>query len=155
MRIVAIDPGAGGAIAWCDIADGLMVRVATEKMPDGMTAVVAYLKNLIGAGTANKYAFMEKVGGYMPGNSGPAAVKFARHCGQVETALYCLGYPTVMVAPQTWMKSLGTLPHDKAERKRRIKELMQRRFPAIPVTLVTADALGILVWAAKQKGTDL
>jgi hypothetical protein len=42
------------------------------------------------------------------------------------------------------MKKLGTLPKDKPERKRAIRELMARRFPGLEVTLKTADALGLL-----------
>ena len=42
------------------------------------------------------------------------------------------------------MKRLGTLPKDKAEQKRAIREEMARRFPGLAVTLKTADALGMM-----------
>ena len=58
----------------------------------------------------------------MPGNSGPAAATFARHCGHLEAILYVLGIPTEQVAPGVWQRSLGELPKDKPERKRAIRE---------------------------------
>lgn len=141
--IIAIDPGALGGIATID-RDGIE---RAESMPDGMTEIIDHLRNEAAMLGPDAIAVIENVGGYMPGNSGPAACKFARHVGNIEAALYCLGIPTDRVTPQVWMKSLGTLPKDKQERKRAIKERMARRYPHLGVTLSTADALGILTWA--------
>lgn len=146
-NIIAIDPGASGGIAWID-ADGI---VCAEPMPDGMTAQADALRSLA-ASMEGAVAFVEKVGSYMPGNSGPASCKFARHCGHVEAALYILGIPSVQVAPGVWQKSLGTWPAEKPERKRAIREAMARLYPALRVTLKTADALGILTWAIMKTG---
>ncbi len=141
--ILAIDPGASGGYAWRD-AEGIVHAAA---LPEGMTAQIDALRELRAA-LPGLTAIMERVGGYMPGNSGPASCTFARHCGHLEAALYTLGIPVRQVAPQTWMKSLGALPREKADRKRAIRELMARRYPHLTVTLATADALGILTWAA-------
>jgi hypothetical protein len=146
--IVTIDPGAAGGLAWMD-ADGI---ARCEPMPDGMSAQADRLRALA-AELPGLVAVMERTGSYMPGNSGPAAVTFARHCGHLEAILYALGLPTEQVAPGVWQKALGTLPADKPERKRAIKEQMARRFPALPVTLKTADALGILTWAMERRGS--
>ena len=143
--ILAIDPGVGGGMAIRD-ADGQVEAIA---MPDGMTAQIDTLQTVAVANPGLK-AVIENVGGYRPGNSGPSSVKFARHVGNLEAALYCLGIPFERVAPATWMKALGTMPKDKAERKNFIKESVARRFPHLKVTLKTADALGILVWATKE-----
>jgi hypothetical protein len=150
MRIIAIDPGMNGAIAGADIVDNLSPQIWVKNMPEGMTEIADELKQL--KWQDGDCAFLEKVGSYMPGNSVPASVKFARHCGVLETALYCADFATTSVLPNTWMKTLGAMPKDKQERKRAIKEMMQRRFPSIKVTLVNADALGILVYGASQKG---
>lgn len=139
--IVAIDPGASGGIAWRD-SDGI---VHAEPMPEGMTAQVDFLRSLAAA-LPGAEAVTEKVGTYMPGNSGPASCTFARHCGHLEAALYALGCPATAVLPRTWMQTLGGLPKDKAGRKRAIKEQMQRMYPNLAVTLKTADALGILTF---------
>jgi hypothetical protein len=142
MPVVAIDPGAAGGFAWMDAAG----VVEALPLPVGMTAQIDALRSLATA-TPGLTAVVERVGGYMPGNSGPASCTFARHCGHLEAALYTLGVPVRQVAPQTWMKSLGALPREKADRKRAIRELMARRHPHLTVTLATADALGILEWA--------
>ena len=145
--ILAIDPGAAGGLAWRD-ADGI---VHAEPRPDGMTAQVDRLRSLA-ATLPGLTAIMEKVGTYVPGNHVGSACTFARHCGHLEAALYALGIPFTEVAPGVWMKKLGTLPKDKAERKRAIREEMQRRFPGLEVTLKTADALGVMV-AICEKGS--
>ncbi len=142
MKHIAIDPGASGGIAYRD-ADGI---VRAEPMPEGMTAQVDRLRQLqaeLGPLTAT----IERVGGYMPGNSGPAAAKFAAHCGGLRYAVYALGIAAEREpTPQTWMKSLGALPKDKPERKRAIRDAMQRMHPHLDVTLKTADALAMLAW---------
>ena len=143
--MIAIDPGASGGIAWID-RDG---NVQAEKMPDGMTAICDRLRMLF-YDVKNNRTVLEKVGTYVPGNSGPAAATFARHCGHLEAALYCLGYSVEQVAPTVWQRPLG-LPADKGERKRAIKEAMARRYPHLKVTLATADALAILTWAMGRK----
>jgi hypothetical protein len=143
--IIALDPGAAGGLAWID-RDGI---THAEAMPEGMSAQVDRLRSLA-AELPGLTAIMEKTGSYMPGNSGPAAATFARHCGHLEAALYCLGIPVEQVAPGVWMRALGELPKDKAERKRAIKEAMARRYPHAAVTLKTADALGILTWATRR-----
>lgn len=146
--LIAIDPGASGGLAWID-QDG---HTHAEPMPAGMTAQADRLRALA-AELPGAEAVIEKVGGYMPGNSGPAAATFARHCGHLDAILYMAGLPTVAVAPGVWQKALGELPREKADRKRAIREAMQRRYPALSVTLKTADALGILTWAAGRRGS--
>lgn len=145
--IIAIDPGAAGGLAWTDW-DGV---THAEPMPEGLTAQADRLRALA-VELKGAVAIMEKVGTYMPGNSGPSAATFARHCGHLEAILYTLGIPADQVAPGVWQKVLGELPKEKADRKRQIKELMARRFPALSVTLKTADALGILTWATEKRG---
>lgn len=143
--ILAVDPGASGGFAWVD-GDGV---VQAESMPDGMTAMVDRLKDLAFCGRPVE-AVLEKVGHWMPGDHPNSAAKFARHCGQVEATLYALGISFDEVAPGVWMKALGSLPKEKSERKRMIRELMARKYPHLRVTLDTADALGILTWKLER-----
>jgi hypothetical protein len=147
--LLAIDPGASGGLAWTD-QDG---TAHAEAMPAGMSLQADRIRALA-AELPGLVAILEKTGGYMPGNSGPAAATFARHCGHLEAILYVLGIPADQVAPGVWQKSLGVLPKEKAERKRAIRERMARRFPALSVPLKTADALGILTWAMEKRGND-
>ena len=144
--IIAIDPGTSGGIAWTDGAG----TVSAERMPDGMAAQCDRLRSIAAVLGSGAVAVMERVGGYMPGNAGPGAVKFSRHCGHIEAALYCMGVPVMQVSPATWMRICGPLPTGldrKRERKNGIKDAVARRFPHLTVTLATADALGILWWA--------
>ena len=145
MNILTIDPGASGGLALWDSYDK---TIALYKMPDGMTEQVALIEEL-GKGAK---AYIEKVGTYVPGNSATAAVKFARHCGHLEAALYCFGIPSAQVAPGVWMKVLGRLPKKKSERKSAIKERLQRMYPYLKLTLSTSDALGMMRWALSEEG---
>jgi hypothetical protein len=143
MNIIAIDPGLTGGIAWTD-EDGTPKAIA---MPEGMTEQADFIRSIR---TPDCIAIMERTGTYQPGNSGPASVTFARHCGHLDAILYLLGIPTEQVAPQTWMKMLGSLPKEKKDRKLAIKEWAARNFPHLSVTLKTADALSIYAWRSKQ-----
>jgi hypothetical protein len=165
---IAIDPGAGGGIAWQDVDK----RVWADPMPDGLSEIYEYLRGLIVM--VDSCCVLEKTGSYMPGNSGPAAVTFARHCGNLEAILYTLHIPTEQVSPQKWMSPLN-LPHlekikpgygkklttdeikknkvisaqEKKMRKKAIQEKMARLYPHLRVTLKTADALGLLTYYLK------
>jgi len=143
--MITIDPGASGGIAFID-KEGI---VQALPMPEGMSEQIDSLRHILTL-AKSQTCVIENVGGYMPGNSGPAACKFARHVGHLEAACYCLGISVVKVAPATWMKAIGTFSKDKKERKSQIKESMARMYPHLTVTLKTADALGILTWAKKS-----
>jgi hypothetical protein len=142
--MLAIDPGASGGIAYID-EEGI---VRAMPMPEGMTEQIEAIQMLRAAGHLK--AMMENVGFHMPGNSAVATSKFARHCGHLEAACYACGVSVQYVAPQSWMKKLGTWSKDKRERKAQIKEAMARLYPHLKVTLKTADALGILTFAVRK-----
>ncbi len=143
--ILCIDPGASGGLAIFDTYND----VAAWSMPEGMTAQIDAIR-AASAENPNLTAVIEKVGFHRPGNSAVSTAKFARHCGHLEAALYSVGVPFEEVAPGVWMKALGALPADKTARKNAIKENVARRFPHLDVTLKTADALGMLVWAMQR-----
>jgi len=140
--ILCIDPGASGGLALvCN--DG---TVEAYPMPEGMTGQIDAIHH-IAATNPGLTAIIENVGFHRPGNSAVASCKFARHVGHLEAALYACGIPTTTVTPSKWMAALGSLPAEKRDRKNAIKEKVARQFPHLKVTLGTADALGILVWA--------
>jgi hypothetical protein len=143
--ILCIDPGASGGLALLNSER----IVEAFPMRDGMTGQIDAIRH-IAATNPGLTAIIEKVGYHRPGNSAVSTAKFARHCGHLEAALYSAGVPFEEVAPGTWMKSLGALPADKTARKNAIKEQVARRFPHLAVTLKTADALGMLVWAMQR-----
>ena len=140
--ILCIDPGASGGFALvCN--DG---TVEAYPMPEGMTGQIDAIHH-IAATNPGLTAIIENVGFHRPGNSAVASCKFARHVGHLEAALYACGIPTTTVTPSKWVAALGSLPAEKRDRKNAIKEKVARQFPHLKVTLGTADALGILVWA--------
>jgi hypothetical protein len=157
---IAIDPGLSGGIAYgTSLSD-----VNCIHMPD----TTADLWNTI-SGLASEdgaVAVIENVGHYMPGNSGPSAVTFAQHIGELHMALTAAGIPYELVLPQKWMSLFATLKkypaisketpsaekarllrERKTERKNIIKQKAQQIFPYIPVTLYNADALGMYHYA--------
>ena len=138
--IISIDPGASGAIVVQN-----QHGTAAHKMTSSMTEICDTIRQIAATNPA-AVAIVEKVGGYMPGNSGPAAAKFARHCGQIEAALYMAGIPIAWnPTPQIWMKKIGVPTKlQKADRKRWIKDYAARRFPSVDATLWNADALAML-----------
>ena len=84
--ILAIDPGLSGGIAWQDDAG----KIHAKPMPEDMTSQADLIREIVG-GHSLYSAIMERTGTYVPGNSSPAAVTFARHCGNLEAILYKIG----------------------------------------------------------------
>ena len=140
-KYLAIDPGINGGLAY--YVEGASTA---EPMPEGMTEQADQIRSIIATYRIHT-AFLEQVGTYQPGNSGPAAATFARHVGNLEAILYMCGVSTIKVLPKKWMSIFSALPKDKKERKNKIKEEMARRYPHLRVTLKTADALGLLSYA--------
>jgi hypothetical protein len=144
VPLLAIDPGASGAIASRTVGGAII----TENMPDTLGDLYDFLQSFK-VGQPNTVCICEKVGFHVQGNNAVASCKFARHNGHLEMALYALSIPTVYVAPAKWMGVVcGSLPKDKALRKRAIKAQMQLKFPSLSVTLKNADALGLMVYGS-------
>jgi hypothetical protein len=160
MRI-GIDPGANGSIA-CKIDD----KVHAFKMPGTPKDILLLILSLK---SDDAFCWIEQTGGYMPGNSGPAAVKFARHCGHLDMALLAAGISHDTVLPAKWEHWLIGKPNyeripekisekersrilakRKTERKNKIKVKVQGLYPDIKVTLALADALGLLTFGLAQ-----
>jgi len=159
--LIAIDPGQNGGIAWT--TDGGVTKCAD--MPDTPKDIFDLLQDITD-GCQGAGCYLEQVGTYMPGNSGPAAVKFARHCGHLDMALLALGISHSSILPAKWehwfigkpaypkipkethaAERRRLLAERKRERKTRIKAKAQALFPGVKVTLKTADALGMLAYA--------
>jgi hypothetical protein len=164
MKLIAIDPGANGAVVMAIVNDlGILESIQANPMPDTPADILALFYRLMETDPQPTMCLTEKVGGYQPGNSGPAAVTFARHCGHLDIALIAAKIPYEAVAPASWMKEfLITLPKStykktgdkkadqkakydaKQVRKHAIQDKAQRIFPQVKVTLNNADALGLL-----------
>jgi hypothetical protein len=161
--MLAIDPGASGGLAWK--RDGEQVEIC--KMPATVKDLVEKLDEIVPYPRQENgvMCLIEKVGAYMPGNSGPAAAKFARHCGMLEGVLVAMNIPFQDVTPAKWEHSFIGKPNwpkidpdipdktkkkirseRKAKRKNMIKEKAQRLNPHLNITLATSDAVGMLAY---------
>lgn len=156
--LMAIDPGAKGAIALTDERGWYYLY----KMPDtekGLWKVISAFKEEAEENDPPiaAFAFLEKVGFHVKGNNASASAKFATNVGLCRMALTAACIPYEMETPNTWMKALPiTLPKDKnlalrkKKRKQVIREYVERRYPTIEgpakITNDTADALGMLAY---------
>lgn len=148
--IIGIDPGSNGGIAY-----EFRGEIFAKKMPETKENIYSEFAaiSLLADGYENSVCYLEKVGEYKTGNSGPAAVKFARHCGNIEMALIALKIKYIEVSPQKWMNYfIGridypdgiTVGKKKTLRKNIIKSRAQVLYLHLKVTLALSDALGIL-----------
>ena len=161
--IISIDPGISGAVAGNDEGETHIFKM--PETPRDLFILILSMK------TDDAFCWIEQVGSYMPNNSGPAAVKFARHCGHLDMALVASGIPYDYVLPTKWEHWLIGKPNypkiDKniskqarqqilskrtQERKNKIKTKIQALYPNLKITLQNADAIGILHWALNNNG---
>lgn len=150
MKILAIDPGASGGLAWCNDEN----NVQAISMPETDGDLVDFLRAIKTENITT--AWVEEVGGFIGRpQPGSAMFRFGFGCGLIRGTLMAFGFRVELVRPQKWQKhfSLGTksLCSSSCEWKNKLKAEAQRKFPEIKVTLKTADALLILDYAMKQK----
>ncbi len=164
--IIGIDPGAGGGIAIMrpdNIPEAYAMPSTIKDIHDALLQV----RLLAPTGVM---AYCERVGTYMPGNSGPSAATFAEHVGVLKALLIANGIPHEFPTPRTWMDAYigkqkysqkkadfdpkawkAILAQRKKDRKNKIKERSQQLYPDMVVTLKTADALGLMWWGLQQQ----
>lgn len=151
--ILAVDPGASGGIVevW---PNGTVEAVA---MPDDsdLRDLVEELTLNAKANGLSVVAYLEQVGGFIAGNAAPgsAMFNFGDGYGFIRGLLAAHRIPTHLVRPQTWQKGIPGVQgvKEKAVRKRALKEHAARLYPALKVTLSTADALCIAAYARTQE----
>lgn len=147
--LLAVDPGAGGGIAWDQAG-----QLGCCAMPAAITDAIDLIRSLV-VGTHHHEVWIEDVpkfvGKAIP--SSTTAVLF-RNFGYIEGAATALGLRVILVKPQDWQRHyrLGTKRDcaSTTEWKNKLKTEAVRRFPTLDVTLKTADALLILDYARAQ-----
>ena len=100
----------------------------------------------------NTIAIIEAVHSF-PGQGVASTFKFGNNYGQWQGILSALNIPYIQVSPQKWMKMFQPLPKEKAERKRRLKEIAIEYHPEIKVTLDTADAI-VMAYYLKETNKE-
>lgn len=142
-RIIAIDPGAGGALVF---SHGASVVVHLTKKTPQLDAIEDAL-----SGVERPVAYIEQVGGFIgKPQPGSAMFKFGQGFGYWLGLLAAFHVRTVLVRPQTWQKGLIGSTLKGADRKRALRDEAARRFPQVKVTLDNADALLLLDYAQRQ-----
>ena len=130
MKIIGIDPGTNGGIAW--ITGG---KPCVEKMPDTLKDLWELLRDIASEGAC--HAYLEAVSS-SPQMGVVSSFTFGRGYGNLEMALTAAGIPFTRIRPQVWQKALNCLTGGlKNVTKKRAQEL----FPTIKCTHAVSDAL--------------
>lgn len=137
MRVVGIDPGLGGGIAYSDHSGILVV----SKMPDTELGIWRLIKQI-----APDAAYIELVHA-MPTNGCIGNFKLGKNFGALLCALNACGAPVTQVSSVLWQKAFQPLPKGSGKartaRKKAILESVRGRYPGKGITLATADAVAI------------
>lgn len=137
ISAASIDPGVGGAFA---LRIGETARVF--KVKDWTRLDYITFVRRLGPLPA---VMLEKVGP-MPTDGCKSLWTFASNVERWKCALVAADVAFFEVTPQKWQGSLGlTLSKEKPVRKRQIRDLVEARFPGVPATLWSADALAMLM----------
>ncbi len=81
-----------------------------------------------------------------PNQGVSSTFKFGMNYGVWIGILSALKIPYMIVSPQKWMKTFGSMPKEKKDRKNHLKRLAQHRFPSEKITLATSDAVMIALY---------
>jgi|TARA_Y100000310_G_scaffold286509_1_gene310736 hypothetical protein len=148
MTIIGIDPGKSGGLAiW---RNGLHNIIKCPKTVEGMSDIIRSSKHSEYVDKNMKtLAYLEQVHA-MPHDGRSSLFKFGQNFGQWQGILASYNIETILVSPQKWMKYWKTklnisLPKDKQERKRVLKEIASR-YTDKRVTLYNSDAILIAMY---------
>jgi hypothetical protein len=147
-RILAIDPGMSGGIAYHGHGG-----IVLDSMPTTDQDVSTLILDRLGI---TDVVYVEKVGGYVGGKGAPgsAMFNFGRNVGFIHGLIASTKTRVIEVTPQRWQKTLGagtSKTHGKGW-KAHLKGLAQQRQPSLHITLKTADAVLILEHAMIAEG---
>lgn len=149
--IITFDPGKGGGVAVHRNGE-----TTSHKMPETEGDLRDFLEEYR---QDEVLVVVEKVGGFVGGRGGQpgsAMFGFGRNVGFILGL--CAGWKWEVheVSPQRWMKAYGVSRNGDKDTvwKNRLKALAQQRYPALKVTLATADALLINGYAVEHLARD-
>ena len=139
MIYIGIDPGKSGGIC---VYNPYRDSVDINKMPDTVHGVVMLMRSIVAQYDGEDIRLvLEKVHS-MPGQGVASTFTFGQGYGQLQGVIAALGLSCIEVIPNRWMKVIGTMPKDKAERKKFIKDWVEKR-SGESIPLYVADAVAI------------
>jgi crossover junction endodeoxyribonuclease RuvC len=123
--ILAIDPGASGALAFFDADKGLLdiIDCPTVQVKRGNSLKNEISPQLVAAlinARKPTAAVLERVGA-MPGQGVSSMFQFGRGVGMHEGVLAALQIPVTYVSPVTWQKAVGARDGKDGARARAIE----------------------------------
>lgn len=147
--IIAIDPGAGGGIAYFNKG-----RTTAGEMPGNLIDLYSHLQR-IQKENENCIVFIEKVQAFKSdndeGGKNFGINKMLYNFAQIMALIEILRLDYIHIYPISWQSGLGLkVKNDqrtKTERKNSYKQYAANCFPEAKVTLSTADALCLLQFA--------
>jgi len=147
-RILAIDPGASGGLAYYGPAG-----IILDSMPATDLDVSILIMDRL---AISDVVYIEKVGGYVGGKGaqGSSMFNFGRNVGFLHGLISSRKIRTIEVRPQDWQKTIqaGTKATHGDRWKAHLKHIPQQRYPSLHITLKTADAVLILEHAMLTEG---
>lgn len=145
---VGIDPGKSGGVCVYN-TDTAVIEL--NKMPDTVHGIAELLGGILVTHSAvGVKVVLEKVHA-MPGQGVTSMFTFGQGFGWLEGIIATLGMPCMEVTPQKWMSLIGSMPKDKADRKKHIKDWAEKRSGQV-LPLYIADAVAIAYTAPKLWG---
>jgi len=161
--VIAIDPGAKGAIAGVTSTfepPGTPVWEVTRlaQTPQDRFEQLSGYADMAERLEAPRIAVLEVVGGFAGvGHPGSRMFTFGQGYGQLEGILVALRYRLIRVRPQKWQSELSLKSRkgeSKPEHKRRMRAKALDLFPELKPTLDTCDALLLLWWYIHHQAWD-
>ncbi len=156
--IIAIDPGTNGGISVC--REGSVTAVKMPKTLEDLKAYIEYWASI-----SQPIVFIEKLSvrpdDVAVSDTGANMGKLYRiqkmiaNYEQLKTTIELSGVPYVLVHPMKWQNGLNLRikGEEKAERKRRYKDVAQNLYPAVKATMFNCDALLIMHFARHALAT--
>ena len=142
IPVIAIDPGAGGALAFIyQNKDGDTIAEAYKcpKTTKEMFKTYSYCMKAATLHSKECIVVIEKVWAF-PTDARSRAFNFGVNYGKSLGVIASEDIKPKMITPKTWQKAIEPLP----------KEIAEEMFPTIRVTLYNADALLIGAWASSN-----
>ena len=148
--IIAIDVGVSGAVAI-----GRGGRMEVHKMPKTVNDI-KHLFEMYADGETLAFVEHQQLRPHdLTSGRAFGLQKLLKNYNQVKGVLEIMGIPYVPILANTWQRGLNCKKtKDYTERKRNNKKLAAQFFPERKITLQTADAVLILVFAMEKIKND-
>lgn len=139
MRVIGLDPGKSGGIAWC--VNGIM-----QAWPMGKTET-DIARTIFDMGKFEEtYCFIEHVHA-RPGQGVVSMFTFGQGYGFLRGCLISNKIPFEEVNPMKWQRGVGCVARGD---KNKLKAKAQQMFPGLDITLKTADAILIAEYGRRE-----